>query len=668
MLVTAVSLGSGLAGPSADPVPASDVMAGLVTDEAGNPLAGAEVTAPDGGTVRTGSDGRFPVDRTSVYTARKPGHLSRAAAGTPGSPLRLVLRGEEGAVSMRFGGDVMFGRRFYETRAGQDAYLRPGASVADHTRLLSGVAPLLMDSDVTVVNLETPLVKDPSFDADARPATFHPTKDIVYGSALESAAALKQSGVDVVSLGNNHAADALGPGITSTLQALDAAQVLHTGAGLTEADAWKPATTAVRGRTLAFLGCTTVAGKPGEVPIVAGPATPGAAKCDRAKLASAVRAAKAGADVVTVMIHGEVEYQRQQTPVVRQLTDVAQAAGARVVVNGHPHVVGGLLSAPGGVAAESMGNLLFDQNVWSTQLGYLLRVEVAPDGTPAASTDTIVLQDFLPVPAVGEVADSGARIAAGSVPGAARLGTREAIAGLEPSETGVTTQRSMPAGVHRIAPGWWVSQAADQVRVGQDLLWGTGSFTEPDSEGVVRPAELWTLGHFAEVAEAGACGEGVGLQLLRSPVSRKDAYATTRHRQQVTPGSRVSLVAEVRGASPGGSMELKWYAENSGGSAAEVRVPIPESSADTECEVVRIDAEVPGGISAAEPYLRLAPPDSQTLSSSLYVDNVRLIEWAAPGSAGRLFDTVEAGPGAAATFTLDAAAGPDTAGPLMGIP
>jgi hypothetical protein len=668
MLVSAVLLGSGIAGLSAGPVPGPAVMAGLVTDEAGNPLAGAEVTAPGGGTVRTGSDGRFPVDRTSVYTARKPGHLSRAAAGTPGSPLRLVLRGEEGSVSMRFGGDVMFGRRFYEAIAGHDAYLRPGASVEDHTHLLSGVAPLLKDSDVTVVNLETPLVKDPYFDDNARPPAFHPTKDIVFGSALESAAALKQSGIDVVSMGNNHAADALGAGITSTLQALDAAQVLHMGAGLTEADAWKPATMVVRGRTLAFLGCTTVDGKPGEVPIVAGPATPGAAKCDIDKLASAVRDAKARADVVTVMLHGEVEYQREQGPLIRHLTDVAQAAGARVVVNGHPHVVGGLLSAPGGVAAESMGNLLFDQNVWSTQLGYLLRVEVTPDGTPVASTDTIVLQDFLPVPALGEVADSGARIAAGTVPGAARLGTQGAVAGPAPTETGFTTQRSVPAGVHRIAPGWWVSQAGDQVRVGQDLLWGTGSFAGPDSEGVVRPSALWTLGQFAEVAAAGACGDGVGLQLLRSPVSQKDAYATTRHRQQVTPGRSLSLVAEVRGASMGGSIELKWYGDNSGGSAGGVRIPVPESSADAECEVVRIDAEVPAGVMAAQPYLRLSPPDSQTLSSSLYLDNVRLIEWAAPGSAGRLFDSVEAGPGAAAAFTLDAAAGLDAPGPLLGGP
>lgn len=666
MLVSAVPLGTGIAGLSAamNPGPART---GLVTDAAGTPVPDAQVAMSDGGMLRTGADGRFPVDRAAVYTASKPGSLSRAAAGAPGSPLRLVLREEEGAVSLRFGGDVMFGRRFYEPGTGRSAYLGPGATAADHSRLLAGVAPLLADSDVTAVNLESPLVAEPYFPEDQRPVGFHPTKDIVFASALESAEALRLSGVDVVSLANNHAADALGPGITSTIQALDAAGVLHTGAGLTEAEAWTPAVTTVRGRTLAFIGCTTVEGGPGEVPIVAGPDTPGAARCEPARLAAAVRSAKATASVVTVMIHGETEYQREQEPEVRELTDAAQLAGARVVVNGHPHVVGGLVSNPAGLEAESMGNLLFDQKLWSTQLGYLLRVDVAADGTPTASTDTVVLQDFLPLPAVGHVADTGARIAAGSVPGSVRLGVRGATtdpsAGADP-----LAQQSVPEGVHRLAPGWWVSAAGEQVRVGQDLLWGSGSFDGAGPGLVADPSGLWTLGQFAKVAEAGACGNGLGLQLLRSPVSQKDAFATTRHRQQVEPGSSLTLVADVRGASRGGSLELKWYDGNSGGSSGGIRVPIPESSADSGCQVVRIDAEVPDGIKAAQPYLRLAPPDSATLSSSLYVDNVRLIHWAETGSAGRLFDSIEARPGAKAGFTLDAEAGTALPGPLLGSP
>jgi hypothetical protein len=665
LLGAVVPIASHLANPLPSETAGSTEWTGLVTDEIGRPVAGAEVTtSPAGDTVRTGEDGKFPVDRTAVYTARKSGRLVRAAAAAAGSPLRLELRAEEGAVSMRFGGDVMFGHRLYEAAPGRDAYLKTGASVDDHTQLLSGVAPLLMDSDIAVVNLETPLVQRPYFPEGQRPPEFHPTKDIVFASALESAEALKRSGVDLVTLGNNHTSDALGAGIASTIKALDAANVLHPGAGLTEDEAWKPAVVTVRGRTVAFISCTTATGKAGEIPLVAGPDTPGAAECRTKKLEAAVREAKAGADEVTVLVHGDVEYQRAQTPIIRNLTEAAQNAGAGVVVNGHPHVVGGLLSNQGSINAESMGNLLFEQTLWSTLISYLLRVEITPEGTSVASTDALALQDSLPVPAVGALADSSARIAAGTVQGNAQLGTQGATISSVPTITGKTSRYPVPPGVHRINPGWWVSESGQEVRVGQDLLWGTGNFGGQDADAVTQPSGLWTLGQFAKMSSAGACGNGLGLQLLRSPVSREHVSVTTSHRQQITPGSSLTLLTEVRGASKGGSLELSWYEGNKGPSAGGITIPIPESSADSACELVRIDAVAPPGITAAQPFLRLAPPNSQTLSSSLEVDNVRLIEWAPPGSVGRLYDSVEAPAGGSAEFTFDPAAGQDAPGPL----
>jgi hypothetical protein len=47
---------------------------------------------------------------------------------------------------------------------------------------------------------------------EPRPATFHPTTGFVYASHPNSVMALKQSGVDVVDIANNHTYDMLETG------------------------------------------------------------------------------------------------------------------------------------------------------------------------------------------------------------------------------------------------------------------------------------------------------------------------------------------------------------------------------------------------------------------------------------------------------------------------
>ena len=61
------------------------------------------------------------------------------------------------------------------------------------------------------------------------------------------------------------------------------------------------------------------------------------------------------------MVHGGDNYERTPSADLRELSDTAVAAGATIVVNHHPHVVGGLRFSDGNLTAWSMGNLLFDQ-------------------------------------------------------------------------------------------------------------------------------------------------------------------------------------------------------------------------------------------------------------------------------------------------------------------
>ena len=318
-----------------------------------------------------------------------------------------------------------------------------------------------------MVNLETPLISDPYWDPRGpRPSTIHPTKELAFASALTSAAALRESGIAAVSLGNNHSFDALGAGLSSTMAALDHAGVAHFGAGLTEDDAWRPAILSRRGQRVALLGCTTVTGAAHPIPYVAGPHRAGAAQCTTTRLRQEVTRARSMADIVVVLIHGAVEYQRVQTPQIRQLMSTAAAAGAAAVITSHPHVIGGVTEQGGTVLAQSTGNLLFDQDLWSTFPSYLLRVDLQSGRSVHSSVDPVALEDYRPVPTVGPLAQASARIAAGTVSSPARLSGWGAALAPGPAPIPGTTSTTVPAGrIMRLGRGWWAETPARADRV-----------------------------------------------------------------------------------------------------------------------------------------------------------------------------------------------------------
>ncbi len=663
------------------------VATGLVVDDAGEPVAGASVSLGTT-TTRTGADGRFALAAAAAGIAEVAGegYLGRAQVLDPAVPARVELtRAGADAVSLRFGGDAMMGRRFYEQRDGAPALLSPGSSAAQHAALLAEVEPLLADADLTVLNLETPLVEDPVVERDGvRVSDVHPTKDLVIASSTAMAEGLRLAGVDVVSLGNNHAADALGPGISTTEAALDAAGIAHFGAGDTPDDAWRPAYVQVHGTTVAFLGCTTVTGRRHAVPYVATATNPGAAECESTRLGREVRAARQRADVVVVMIHGHVEYRRSQGRTVRDLAAAAGQAGAAVVVGSHPHVVGGLTSVGGAVFAESMGNIVFDQELWETLPTYVARVDIRGGRAVSTSVDPVLLDGYRPRPAVGALADAVARIAAGTVPGDARLDPAGAHLSAAPAGPGTTAVATLDPGVARsLAPGWWVG-GEDGVRVGADLLFGTGGFGDVavgQDGGAERlwsiragdtpsggPERLWALGRYARTTSAAGCvpeggseDDAVGLELARSPLSTKDVIATVEHRAPVTAGERLTLLADVRRAGTGAVLEVRWYPAMSGPSAAVSTLEVPEGRYDpTSCRQVRLDVTVPAGMVGAQVFARVrAPHGGQTLRY-LGVDDIRLVVWQPAGEGGRRFDVVESPAGGPVTVTRDdARGGPD---------
>lgn len=628
--------------PAADALP----VAGRVVDLAGRGVRARVTLLPAPGSsgapreVGAAADGSFRARVVSPTLARidADGYLGRVVALDPAraDDIALTPRAEDG-LSLRFGGDVMMGRRYFVDTARRPALLPEKPTAADLARPLAGIAPLLGDADLTVVNLETALVWYPWFKGP-RPRWAHQEKELLVTSPLGLARALKDAGVDVVDLANNHVYDALDTGLERTLATVDEAGLVGFGAGRTVREAWQPAYVERRGQRVAFVGCTTVDGAQHEVGYVATAHHGGAARCTRRDLVQAMTEARERADSVVFMLHGGTEYLREQTDDVRRFSRLAVGLGALVVVNGHTHVVGGVSSDRGVPVVESAGNLLFDQDLWETFLSYSPRVDLAGGRAVRTVLDPLVLDDYQPAPVTGAVADAAARVGAGLLPGPLRLAPGGAVA---PAAGTVVHSEEVEVVQGRVAalpPGAHVTSGVGVV-AGEDLLWGSGQFE------VVRPgqragdAPLWSLGRYARLTGEAACAGDTGLLLQRGPVSQRDVVAAPAHRQRVQPGQRLTLVADVGQASAGSFLELRWYAGASGASADVARLRIPETGAGAGCTQVRFDVTVPPYVRAVQPWLRLRPPRDVNLAAALAVDDVRLVAWS--GSAGRRHGVID---------------------------
>ncbi len=184
-------------------------------------------------------------------------------------------------------------------------------------------------------------------------------KRFVFRAPSSAAARIALAGIDIVTLGNNHAMDYGGEGLINTIEWLHAAQVATVGAGGNRDEAYEPHVLTTEGNIdVAFVGFSQV------IPygFIAGSATPGIAivtASDQARALSAVRTAAEQADVVIATVHWGIErdtcQNQSQEAIARALLD----AGATAVIGHHPHVLQPVIFQGGKLVAYSLGNFVW---------------------------------------------------------------------------------------------------------------------------------------------------------------------------------------------------------------------------------------------------------------------------------------------------------------------
>ena len=219
----------------------------------------------------------------------------------------------------------------------------------------------MQEADLTCVNLEF-CMSDRGMPMEGKKYTFR--------AKPERVEILKELGVDLANLANNHIYDYGTDAFLDTLDILDAGGIAHAGAGKNAVEAEEPFYAEIDGRTVAVVSATRA-----EKYILTPEAdedNPGVFRCyDMAKVLQKVQETKEKADFVIAYIHWGTEYsetlETAQTEGARELID----AGADVVLGAHPHCLQGMEYYNGKPILYSLGNYWFNEKTLDTILAEL---------------------------------------------------------------------------------------------------------------------------------------------------------------------------------------------------------------------------------------------------------------------------------------------------------
>src|SRR5580693_9186989 len=153
------------------------------------------------------------------------------ASGAAGSPRPAASPGpaRPGPVTLAFAGDVHF--------TGRTARL-----LKDPATAFGPISSVLKSADFTAVTSR----------GRPQPKTYH------FRTTPEAFTALRDGGVDLVTMANNHVLDYGQVGLADTLAAAKAARFPYVGIGADAAAAWAPYVTTIKGTKIAIIGVSQV--------------------------------------------------------------------------------------------------------------------------------------------------------------------------------------------------------------------------------------------------------------------------------------------------------------------------------------------------------------------------------------------------------------------------
>jgi len=669
---------------------------GLVVDLSGNALPLVQVTlvgwgdasANDGLRTTTDANGRFlfsGLERRSVllrlelanhYDEIVAADLQRPLAETSydtGTTAMSVKR--NGVVRFTFGGDTMFGRRFLDRD--EDGLLGepedliwPGTRARDSEDIARFVQLLLSAADYTQVNLETPVAEEA--------VSEHPYKSFTFFTHPETLSALPFAGIDAVSLGNNHVYDLLEPGMVDTLANVGASGVDWFGAGMTETDAaGNILYRTLGGVDVAMQGFNGIRPQtfpasgpdpwPDELlynamdtPVVKG----GSLELSSANVLDFLVAASPTHLSIPVM-HGGAEYGEFPSTSMRARFKEALENGAGFVVAHHPHTVHGIATIDGqpdaGFVLMSLGNLIFDQNVFETFQSFVAVVDVE-QLAPAVHRILRVrlvpfhIEGYVPKLIAGERLERIGRhvghVSTHLPPAATEGGAPDGLVGavvfparnrlvvcFDPSQYGtadsdadvnvaVSGGRSSPVPFVRTDGADMLARVRTDVAArceyGRELMM-YGDFEDLDVDDQYHEGRFWSQSEYRFVENSVVRSGSGAMVLLRRDSNTGRVSTWLTNRITFSENAEVSVHGWVKGSNAGrAEIDIRWYVRDEA-TVISTTVELEHVGGTFGWEPFVIDLTPPAEAGTVRVYFRQYPPSEG--EGSLFLDDVSIIQW-----------------------------------------
>ncbi|WP_054710177.1 CapA family protein [Bacillus sp. JCM 19041] len=331
------------------------------------------------------------------FTARndEPTSLSTTNNSSSNAPLiedapddDLIETPEREPFTLAFAGDTMF-----------DWDLRPVLDAKGYHYPFHYVQDEFKEADYSVLNLETAITER----TKQTPGQLFWIK-----SEVASLPALTESGIDLVTLSNNHVLDYGEEGLLDTLNALDEHELAYIGAGRNTKEAYEAEVIELNDQTIAFVSFSRFFP---DSNWVAGPDKPGVTNgydLDHVIDVLQQMHSEYKPDYLISFFHWGVE--QTYTPAKYQFEYVERIANeteTTAIIGTHPHWLQGFHYQENVFVAYSLGNFLFPDYVSgpSAETG-VLHLTFDGEGNMSAQFSPYIIQDNQIVPLEGKSKES----------------------------------------------------------------------------------------------------------------------------------------------------------------------------------------------------------------------------------------------------------------------